>query len=252
MRKDISDIISQWQYDPEANVRTVEGPDGQDVLQVRVDQGAFQGILQLNLDGRPDGDRPHGREYALDHYRSLLREEGESGFSLGPEACEELFDEGTRIYGRYVFLLQLKDYARVVRDTERNMRLFRFVNSYAERGEDRDNLERWWPYILRIHATAKARLASAEGDFDAALQAVELARQKIEALKPVEAEEFFVERERAGEALDELERELAEKRPRSPAERLEELLQQAIDREDFEEAARLRDRIRALRDPSEE
>ena len=47
-------------------------------------------------------------------------------------ACEELFDEGARVYERYAFLLQLKDYRRVVQDTERNMVLFRFVNRYAE------------------------------------------------------------------------------------------------------------------------
>ena len=54
-----------------------------------VDQGAFQGILQLNLDGRPDGRRPHGRDFALDYYQGELekyhREHGVSdeGFALG-------------------------------------------------------------------------------------------------------------------------------------------------------------------------
>ena len=51
-------------------------------IQIRVDQGAFQGILQLNLDGRPDGRRPHGQDFALDYYRDELeryrREHGAS------------------------------------------------------------------------------------------------------------------------------------------------------------------------------
>jgi hypothetical protein len=248
MRQDISDIISQWQYDPEANVRTVVGADGVKVLQVRVDQGALQGILQLNLDGRPDGRRPHGHEYAFDYYRALSQEQGKEGFALEAEACEELFDEGARVYGRYVFLLRLKNYDRVVRDTERNMALFRFVNTYAVRKEDRDNLEKWWPYILRIHATAHARLASIAGDFNGAVDLVRQARVKIADLKPVEAEEFFVERQKADKKLGELEEELAQLRPRSEEEMLEERLQQAVSREAFEEAASLRDRLRGLRE----
>ena len=137
----------EWSFDPEANVRKISGRDGVAKIQIRVDQGAFQGILQLNLDGRPDGRRPHGQDFALDYYRDELkkyrREHGASdkGFALDEAACRELFDEGSRLYKRYAFLIQLHEYQRVVRDTERNMVLFRFVNRYAEREEDRDSRE---------------------------------------------------------------------------------------------------------------
>ena len=53
--KDITDLLQAWTFDPEANVRRIEGEDGIEKIQVRIDQGAFQGILQLDLDGRPDG-----------------------------------------------------------------------------------------------------------------------------------------------------------------------------------------------------
>lgn len=258
MSQDIDSILQNWEYDPQANVRKLWGEDGIQKLQVRVDQGAFQGIMQMNLDGRPDGKRPYGFEFALDYYRKGLenyreRHAGNSaGFTLDRAACQELFDESARVYGRYVFLLQLKDYKRVIRDTERNMGLFRFVNAHAEAEEDRLNLEKWWPYILRIHATARALLVFQEKQYQEALAIVRQAAEQIRSLPEVQAEEFFAERERSQQALAELEEELSRNRPLSQEELLQQELQQAIDREEFERAATLRDQLRRLREAGQE
>ena len=247
MNPDITRLLEGWAFDPEANVRKIEGEDGIAKIQVRVDQGAFQGILQLNLDGRPDGKRPYGTDFVLDHYAMLSNREADEGaFKLDADACKELFDESARIYGRYVFLLQIKEYERVVADTDRNMQLFRFVHRYAEKIADRNNLQKWWPYILRIHATAQAMLAADQEDYDQALSILTDTRQQIEDLSEVEAEEFFAERDRSLEALDELVEELAGQRPLSERERLEQELESAISSEEFERAAQLRDRLRDI------
>ena len=252
MSQDISEILQNWAFDPESNVRKIWGDDGQQKLQVRVDQGAFQGILQLNLDGRPDGRRPYGYDFALDYYRNCLEKfrqqhsGNDEGFELDRASCKELFDESARVYGRYIFLLQLQEYRRVVRDTERNMRLFRLVNAYAAAEEDKNNLERWWPYILRINGTSRTMLAVEEEDFDQALTIISQTREEIELLAEVEAEEFFAERERSYTALNELEKEVREKKPLSESERLQRQLQEAIEQEEFERAAQLRDQLLAL------
>lgn len=251
MSSEMTQLLRDWEFDPEANIRRVTDGDGVQLIQVRVDQGAFQGILQVRLDGRPDGRRPHGLAFALDHFRArrdrFAAEHGsDQGYALSPKECGELFDESTRIYGRYVFLLQLKDYQRVVRDTERNMDLFRFVRRYAEREEDRLNLEKWWPYILRINAVAKAMMAADADDFGEALAIVAQAQEQIAALDPVEAEEFTVELERSQQALSELVAELETRKPRSRREILEKLLAQAVEREAFERAAQLRDELKKL------
>ena len=254
MSRDMTDLLNEWSFDPEANVRKISGRDGVAKIQIRVDQGAFQGILQLNLDGRPDGRRPHGQDFALDYYRGSLeqyrREHGASdaGFALDEAACRELFDEGSRLYKRYAFLIQLNDFRRVVRDTERNMELFRFVNRYAESEEDRDNLEKWWPYILRINGVARAMLAIGDEDYDGALAIVQRTRVRIDTWPEVEAEEFFLERERSEAALEELEQEILEKKPLSQQEQLERWLQEAVDSEEFEKAALLRDELKKLRE----
>jgi len=246
---DIDRLLREWEFNPASNVRKVVGEGGVQMVQVRVDQGAFQGILQLYLDGRPDGKRPHGEDFALDYYRHSLeahrRQAGgpDEGFTLNSASCKELFDESSRVYGRYVFLLQIKEYGRVVRDTERNMDLFRFVNEYAAQEDDRMNLEKWWPYVLRIHATARALLSFQGKDYDGALGTLEQAKEEIAQLPQVDAEEFAVERERSAQALDELIAELTEKRPPTETERLQNELEEAVEREDFERAAVLRDQM---------
>lgn len=254
MSQDISGILQNWEFDPQANVRKIWGDDGAQKVQVRVDQSAFQGVLQMNLDGRPDGKRPYGCEFALDYHRGALekyratRTGDDAGFSLDRNTCQELFDESSRVYGRYVFLLQIKEYQRVIRDTERNMQLFRFVNAYGEEPEDRANLEKWWPYILRIHATARAMLAFQQQQYERAFGVIREAQERIAGLPEVEAEEFFVERERSQQALSELAEELRRSRPLSREEQLQQELRAAIEREEFEKAALLRDQLKRLQD----
>ena len=252
MGEDITEILGAWSFDPETNVRKIRGADGVEKIQVRINQGAFQGILQIDLDGRPDGCRPHGQTFALDYYRNALhkyRQQNNSeddGFSLDSDACQELFDEGARIYERYAFLLQLKEYPRVVRDTERNMQLFRFVNRYAASDDDKSNLEKWWPYILRINGTARAFVARDEGDFVEALEIVSKTREQINECCVVDAEEFRVEMERSEEALGAIESELIEAKPLNRKEQLEQMLVEAVENDNFERAAELRDLIQQL------
>ncbi|MCX7805624.1 MAG: UvrB/UvrC motif-containing protein, partial [Planctomycetota bacterium] len=216
----------------------------------------YHGLLQFECDGRPDGARPHGREFALDYYEEKKRRADASGsrepFRLSHQECQELFDESAMTYHRYVLLLQIGDYDRVIRDTERNMRIFRFVHEHGELAEDRDYLEKWWPYILRIHYTARAMKKAAESDFAGAVAEVRECAEKIEALPPMDDETFRVEKKRSMDALAEMEKAFRERLTVAPAEedeiaRLEREKAEAVRRQDYERAAELRDEIRRLR-----
>ena len=155
---DLRHLLKSWPYDPDNDARIVRGTDDREVLQVRTPLG----IEQHEIDGRPDGVRPHGRESALDYYLQKLEQAKESGqekdFELGPKQCSEIFNEGTLYYFRYVHLFQLKDWSRTVRDTDRNLRAFDLVHRYARREEDQQYLEKWRPYVLRVKASAAAML----------------------------------------------------------------------------------------------
>jgi hypothetical protein len=244
---DLRDLLDGWPYDPANSVRKARGADGRTILQVRQPLG----IEQYELDGRPDGQRPHGRESALDYYLERLvmgRAEGESGsFVLDAEECAELFSEGTLYYYRYLHLFEIKDWQRTVRDTGRNLQLFDFVNRHAAREEDRQNLEKWRPYILRMNAIAKAMLQLEARNYAAAMDMVREAIRRIEVLPEMDEETYKFERYRSLATLRELADEMEKNRPLSEAERLEQKLRQAITAQDFERAAQLRDKIKQLK-----
>src|SRR3954449_3782421 len=67
--KDIAPVLNGWDYEAGAiNVRKITGLDGREKLQMRLDLG----LLQMELTGRPDGHRPHGRESYLAYFEEQL------------------------------------------------------------------------------------------------------------------------------------------------------------------------------------
>ena len=244
---DIRTLLQSWPYDPEKDARLTQGEDGREILQVRTPVG----IEQYELEGRPDGLRPHDCESALQYYEQQIEAAQAAGregnFKLGHRECNELFSEGTLYYFRYVRLFQLKDWARTMRDTTRNLRVFDLINRYARREEDRLFLEKWRPYIIRVNVSAAAMLELENHSYDKALQLANEGIERIEALEEAEDETFQFERERSVSALRELASQIQRNRPLSELEQLEHQLRRAIQRQEFERAAKLRDRIRDLR-----
>ena len=244
---DLRRFLKAWPYDSENDARILRGDDGRELLQVRTPLG----IEQYEMDGRPDGLRPHGMESALDYHERRLNQAKfagrEDSFDLSPQECSELFQEGTLFYFRYVRLFQLKDWTRTIRDTARNLRAFNFLHRYARREEDQQFMEKWRPYILRVHASAAAMLELEKGAYDEALKLIQEAVQDIKSLEETEDDTFQFERERSLMALRELKSQVEKSRPLSELEQLEQQLRRAIGRQEFEQAAKLRDRIRELR-----
>ena len=75
MSNDLSKVLGEWQFRPdEVLVRIVPGDDGRGKVQLRVDLG----ILQMEMDGRPDGHRPEGFESWLDYYEYLQQAHDET------------------------------------------------------------------------------------------------------------------------------------------------------------------------------
>lgn len=249
MSDDITPILGRWPWDPRRTVRRITGDDGRERVQIRVHMNGYHGILQFNCDDRPDGARPYDHAFALDYYDRRRQEDDQ--FRLNEAQAKELFDEGMMVYQRYVMLFQMGDYTRVVRDTERNMRLFRFVNRWAEMESDREHLERWWPYVLRMHAVAQAMMALADEKTRQAAEFIAQARAAIEALEELDDETFHQERARSLSVLDEMKKQIDDRRPLSEIEVLERMRDRAVRDENYELAARLRDQIAELKDDSD-
>ena len=240
---DLKAILESWAYDPDDCVRVVTLADGREVMQVRLPLG----IEQYELNGRPDGQRPHDAESAFDYHLERSQQAGAAKFQLSPDDCVELFNEGVLYYYRYLHLFQINDWARTARDTDRNLLLFDFVRNHATREEDQHYLEQWRPYVLRINAVAAAMLELAEDCHQKALLIVKTATDKIEALPDIDEDTFKFERQRSLDALHDLAEQIETTMPQTELQKLEAQLDAAVTAEHYEDAAKLRDRIRHLR-----
>jgi hypothetical protein len=242
LSKDITPILDGWDYDSdELQVRIVEGIDGTDKIQMRVDLG----LIQMELAGRPDGVRPFGFDSLLDYHKARSAKAKKQNYSLDAEACSALMREGLQYYHRYLASFHLQRFDLVARDTARNLELFAFVREHAGRHKDRVQFDQYRPYVTMMHARAVALAALAKDDHRAALEAID---EGIEGIRAFLAE-YDIENEAECMELAFLLRwrkEVDGDRPVSPVERLEQQLQRAIALEDYEEAARIRDQIRRL------
>lgn len=250
MNKDISKLLTDWPHNDGPTARRIRGEDGREKVQIRVCIDSFHGLLQFDCDGRPDGKRPNGREFYFDYIEDKKKGHAagaDEPFKLTRSQCRKLFDETAQVYHRYVVMLQMGDYDRVIRDTTRNMRIFRFVHEFAAGENDRNHLECWWPYVLRIHFTAIVMKHLEAGDLDAALDAIAACRRRVHDLPNQESDVFTMEKKRSLEALDQMDKEIRGRRPLSELEKLEQEQAAAIASQRYEEAARLRDKINALR-----
>jgi len=248
---DISDLLSSWEFQPgQVLVRRFTGQDGREKLQLRVDLG----LLQMNMDGRPDGKRPHGYDSLFDYYQAKLHKHvaehdgSDEGFKLKAEDCARLQLEALQYHQRYFCLLQLEEYDSVIRDGERNLVAFEFVSRHAETEELAWSLLQFQPQLLMVMVRARAAQALQTQDFDAAIR---FGEEGIESIR-----KFFQEHgrgdvaEQSGEILS-LESWLSDirsRKPLSPREKLERALNEAIQKEDYEQAAKYRDELKNLRD----
>ena len=250
MDYDISHLLDQWEYQPgQVVVRRFKGKDGRDRIQLRVDLG----LLQMFAEGRPDGRRPFGQPSLYEHHQARLykyvaaHNGSDEGFRLKPEEVAKLQLEAVQYHHRYICLLQLEDYAAVVRDAERNLAVFEFVNKHADSEDLAWSLQQFQPQLLMILTRARAAQALQTQDYTLAIQLVEEGLEKIRS--------FFRESGRAdiadqtGEVLS-LENWLEEikaKRPLSKREKLERALNDAVNKEDYERAAKVRDELKNLK-----
>jgi len=248
MSKDISSLLHGWDYDPDQlKVRLITGDDGTPKVQIRIDLG----VMQMELDGRPDGERPHGFESFLAYYKQKIAEHQaktaeDEGFRLDPEDCAKLMQEGLQYYHRYLALFQLDRFEPVVRDTSRNLDLFATVAKYAERDEDRVRFDQYRPYVIMMNVRARAGLALAQEDHQAAAGAIDDGVRQIH--------EFLDEYGRQDDTdncwelqfLLKWRARVEQERPLTPIETLQAELDKAVALEDFERAAALRDEIRRL------
>ncbi len=250
MARDISRILGEWLHEPgELKVRKITGEDGKEKIQMRVDLG----LLQMEMTGRPDGQRPHGCESLLDHFRAEQRkaEAGSEPLQLNEEDCFLLQQEGMQYYHRYIALFQLQEYELVVRDTERNLQLFDFLEAHAEPGSEAGAMgSQVRPFILMVNTRARVARELQLDRTGAAIEQIARGVQRIRHAYRTSGREDELPDSPEIRMLGELKEELRKQLSSTAGEKLELALLEAIEKEEYEEAARLRDQIQALESQS--
>ncbi|HEX8912939.1 MAG TPA: UvrB/UvrC motif-containing protein, partial [Humisphaera sp.] len=247
--KDIAAVLRGWDYEAGAiNVRKVSGADGRPKLQMRLDLG----LLQMEMTGRPDGRRPFGHESLLEYHEKRLAEHrrrhgSADGYEISSEECQSLREEAVMYYQRYLSLFVLEEFPGVVRDTARNLKVLDLCNAHAAEDDDKVVLEQYRPYITMMHARAKASIHVKAKRYREALACIDAGIDRIR--------EFFERfgRPEAYEHANEVKllkrfaRGVRKKLPVDPVKRLQKRLDKAIKEERYESAAKLRDKLAAMK-----
>ena len=246
MNNDLSRILREWPYTPgEVQARWVQtGPD-QRKIQLRLDLGIFE----MEEQGRPDGSRPRGDASVLEYY--LKHKAPKSGFRLDAEACSELQQEATQYYYRIMAFNALGEHSGMLCDTDHVLDLIDIVSEYAADDETAWQFSQLFPYMRLMNARAYAEMCMACKHYDDAADMVRSALKDLEAF----VEENWVKTNEDGSdaampielsMMQDLLRQVEQKRPRTPDEILREEMDQAIRAENYEKAAKLRDQLNAL------
>jgi len=251
MRRDMDDTLQGWPYEPEPGeviAREVRARDGRMVVQVRIELG----VLQLEVNGRPDGNRPHGFPSYLDYlrYRAGGRTQSEAGksssWSMSPDHCAEADREFVQYYHRRVAWLSLQRYDKALLDADHTLALMDFV---VKHGIDEDYIashERFRGLVLFHRTQAAAALALERRKPDEAIDVVREGTERLH-VHHLKWSEEQNDSETPNQPLIEQLRVLEQEIRKNFAveKTLREQLDEAVAEEDYELAARLRDQIRA-------
>jgi len=227
MPDDLTDLLRRWPFDPEQiAVREVETADGRLVLQVRLDLG----ILQMELEGRPDGRR-------FDEYGTCLEAFQDATAAPAPDDLASLRSEIAQFHSRAQALMLVGRHAQAARDGDHMVQAARLLRQY----EDEHAIP-----LLRSAVTLRAR-AAASAAMEAERQ--DLARLALEGglgdlaqITPEDDRPYTIE----WTLLTGMMELLTPRLPGSQRTELESRLRDAVAQENYELAAILRNELRML------
>jgi len=254
---DLSIILEDWPYDEEHeanNIRKVVGIDGRLKVQVRLRHG----VIQWEAEGRPDGVRPYGFETTVDYCENLLtkhvsipRRRGKSGFRLDYGLMHDLRDEICQYRRRRAAFMKIGDFSRALKDAEQHLRALALIRNYCRDGRLVFELDRRRPRILLDRARSEAFLHLQQDQAEQAVQALNRGIWEIEQFLSDYGEDSDPATSKERNVLIDLRRSIRERYdiPLTDQELLDTLRaeqQVAIKEQNYEMAARLRDKINSI------
>lgn len=234
--QNLDHILGDWPFEPESLcVRLLKGVDGRDVIQLRVDLG----ILQLETSGRPDGMRPGGHNSLLDF---LTKQESEDpDFELDEATCIEIDREFVQYYHRRVAWLRLQRFRRAVQDADHTLALMDVCKEHSPCEEWTLQHEQHRAFVIFHRSQAAALQAIEDQQPEAAITAINDGLALIEENFEEMGWEDQYDSDELVERLIHLRESL--RSDFSIEKSLQERLAEAVELEQYELAAQLRDEM---------
>jgi hypothetical protein len=236
--RDIDSLLRNWEFRPgEVTARLLKTRTGREVLQMRIDMG----VVQMETDLRPDGQRPNGAETYYDYLVGEVVREGDA-FKLTKEQCTEADREFVQYYQRRLCWLSLREYRRAARDADHSLAFMDFVREHSPDEEWTLSHEQYRPFVLFHRVQAGALAALQEDGPESAIGEINTGLSRFRDLfARYDASEQYAD----DELVKRLEEMRESVRQRYDVGRtLDEQLAEAVRAENYELAARIRDRIR--------
>jgi len=128
--------------------------------------------------------------------------------------------------------------------------LLDFVQDFAAQDDIGQSFQQFRPQTIMMQVRAVGTELLADGNYDAAIAEIIAAIEELNLFYTEMGREELVgngmEVHSLGEWLKDVEKEAAEKKPMTKREKLEHKLGTAIDQEDYESAAKLRDQLKRI------
>jgi hypothetical protein len=230
-------VLRDWAFEPgRPVVRRVTGDDGRELLQMRVDMG----ILQLETTGRPDGEKPHGFATYYDYLVSAAFQEG-TEFTLGEERRLEVDREFYQFYHRRICWLTLNEYGNAAADAEHSLRLMDFSSANANDREWALMHEQYRPFVMFHQVQAIALTKLQDDNPGAAVEAIDAGLASLGELFAQHGADEHFDEDVFVVKLREMQASIKSHFHLGPS--LAEQLAEAVAAEQYELAAKLRDRL---------
>jgi hypothetical protein len=207
-----------------------------------------RGTFYLDVDGRPDGASPELPKFLEKKERASLNL---SEFTLDDSEVQQLSEEAFLYRLRREYFFKIGDYPRSIRDVNIGIQIIEMITAHAENPELCAFFLQFRPDQEIFLRTAESRLAIRQKDYVLARQRIELAASFIRSFAQEHCEAFSQEwLEKRLKQLKKVYDDIGEMWENDPASlrnsppSLEQQLRTAIEAEEYERAAQLRDLIR--------
>jgi len=244
---DLTPILKDWLWQSgRFGARTLSGHDGRLLIQVRLELG----IIQMEADGRPDGNASGGFGSVLDRVRSQLEGSGNiaalGGACVDPDDASDLVGELLLFRQRAMACAVLELWPRVRRDALHNISILELLCARGADNAERARYESWRANEIKMQTRAEVAVAMLSGRKSEAGTAID---HGLDALKKSFAragapQEF--EQSIEAQYLRGLRESLTLILPSSQRIEIERRMLAAIRGENFELAAILRDELRQM------